>query len=153
MFLTIFVVLGVGIYYHANLWPDHQTFFNGEWSEWRIWTILYLPYWQLYGEPNLESLKGKHKSILTTLSVLKWLTYITLIYTLKQSEQKILSTVTVWPKIRDINFTRKDHSINRSISWQISLFYLFLYRLKNWATCHLKQMIHVLFHDRLLYRA
>lgn len=60
MLLTLFVVLGVGIYYHANLWPDHQTFFNGRWSEWRIWTIVYLPYWQLYGEPNLDSLSGKN---------------------------------------------------------------------------------------------
>lgn len=58
MLITLFVVLGVGIYYHANLWPDHQTFFNGVWTEWTIWTILYLPYWQLYGEPNLESLRG-----------------------------------------------------------------------------------------------
>lgn len=56
--ITLFVVLGVGIYYHANLWPDHHTFFDGGWTEWRIWTILHLPYWQLYGEPNLDSLKG-----------------------------------------------------------------------------------------------
>lgn len=70
--ITLFVVLGVGIYYHANLWPDHHTFFDGGWTEWRIWTILHLPYWQLYGEPNLDSLKGKHKNILsipTTFSI------------------------------------------------------------------------------------
>lgn len=59
LILAVFVVLGVGIYYHANLWPDHQTIWNGDWTNWRIWTIIYYPYWQLYAELNLESLDGK----------------------------------------------------------------------------------------------
>lgn len=44
LFIAVFVVLGVGIYYHANLWPDHQTLFSGDWTNWRIWTIIYYPY-------------------------------------------------------------------------------------------------------------
>ncbi|XP_048749949.2 transient receptor potential cation channel subfamily M member 2-like isoform X2 [Ostrea edulis] len=60
--LTIFVVVGVGMYYHANLWPDHQTIWNGSWTEWRIWDIIYYPYWQLYGESYNEFLEGKDLS-------------------------------------------------------------------------------------------
>nr|XP_034318676.1 transient receptor potential cation channel subfamily M member 2-like [Crassostrea gigas] len=56
--IAVFVVLGVGIYYHANLWPDHQTMWSGDWTNWRIWTIIYYPYWQLYGELNLDYLDG-----------------------------------------------------------------------------------------------
>ncbi|XP_078341129.1 transient receptor potential cation channel subfamily M member 2-like isoform X1 [Crassostrea virginica] len=48
--LMIIVILGVGFYYHANLWPDHVEFWKGNWTQWRIWKIFYYPYWQLYGE-------------------------------------------------------------------------------------------------------
>lgn len=57
--IAVFLVLGVGIYYHANLWPDHQSIWSGDWTNWRIWTIIYYPYWQLYGELNLDYLDGK----------------------------------------------------------------------------------------------
>lgn len=70
LFIAVFVVLGVGIYYHANLWPDHQTMFSGDWTNWRIWTIIYYPYWQLYAELNLESLDGKITSISYMFSIL-----------------------------------------------------------------------------------
>lgn len=50
-------MLGVGIYYHANLWPDHQIW-SGGLTRWRIWTIIFYPYWQIYGEANLETLTG-----------------------------------------------------------------------------------------------
>ncbi|XP_056002351.1 uncharacterized protein LOC125661865 isoform X2 [Ostrea edulis] len=60
--LAVFVVLGVGMYYHANLWPDHQTIWDGYWTEWRIWRIIYYPYWQLYGEAYNEFLEGKELS-------------------------------------------------------------------------------------------
>lgn len=56
--VAFFVVVGVGIYYHANLWPDDQLMWNGDWTDWRIWTIVYYPYWQLYAEMNLGILKG-----------------------------------------------------------------------------------------------
>nr|XP_034320577.1 transient receptor potential cation channel subfamily M member-like 2 [Crassostrea gigas] len=66
--IAIFVVLGVGIYYHANLWPDHQTIWKGHWTSWRIWTIIYYPYWQLYGELNLDSLKGNDDGECTNIT-------------------------------------------------------------------------------------
>lgn len=58
------MILGVGIYYHANLWPDHQAMFKGGFTNWSIWKILYYPYWQLYGEFNLDVLSGNAKYIL-----------------------------------------------------------------------------------------
>ncbi|XP_062566531.1 transient receptor potential cation channel subfamily M member-like 2, partial [Saccostrea cucullata] len=56
--LAVFVVLGVGVYYHAVLWPDHTTLWNGDWVDWRIWKIIYYPYWQLQGESNNKYLEG-----------------------------------------------------------------------------------------------
>lgn len=63
VFLVIAVLLmfGVGVYYHANLWPDHQSMWSGGWTNWRIWTILYYPYWQLFGEINLGVLDGSEQ--------------------------------------------------------------------------------------------
>lgn len=58
LFIAVFVVLGVGIYYHANIWPDHQSIWTDDWNNWRIWSIIYFPYWQLYAELNLETLDG-----------------------------------------------------------------------------------------------
>lgn len=58
LIIAVFVILGVGIYYHANLWPDHRAMLNGGFSNWRIWKIIYYPYWQLYGEFNLDVLDG-----------------------------------------------------------------------------------------------
>lgn len=68
LFIALFVVLGVGIYYHANLWPDHQTIWSGDWTNWRIWTIIYYPYWQLYAELNLEHLDGSDQSECTNVT-------------------------------------------------------------------------------------
>lgn len=56
--IVLTLVLGVGIYYHANLWPDHQALWSGGLTRWRIWTIIFYPYWQIYGEANLETLTG-----------------------------------------------------------------------------------------------
>ena len=56
--LMIVVILGVGFYYHANLWPDHAEFWKGNWIHWRIWKVIYYPYWQLYGETFNEFLGG-----------------------------------------------------------------------------------------------
>lgn len=70
LFIAVFVIFGVGIYYHAILWPDHRSFWDGNWQNWRIWTIASLPYWQLYGDPNLDSLDGKtqHDIVIKALS-------------------------------------------------------------------------------------
>ncbi|XP_062621660.1 transient receptor potential cation channel subfamily M member 2-like [Saccostrea cucullata] len=66
--LAVFVVLGVGMYYHANLWPDHPNIWSGDWHNWRIWTIIYYPYWQLYGEIKNEFLEGKDLSDCTNVT-------------------------------------------------------------------------------------
>ncbi|XP_062589311.1 transient receptor potential cation channel subfamily M member-like 2 [Saccostrea cucullata] len=68
LFLAMFVVFGVGIYYHANLWPDHQTIWSGDWTNWRIWTIIYYPYWQLYGESFSDFLQGEDLSDCTNIT-------------------------------------------------------------------------------------
>nr|XP_022332495.1 transient receptor potential cation channel subfamily M member 2-like [Crassostrea virginica] len=57
--LMIVVILGVGFYYHANLWPDHAEFWKGNWAQWRIWKVIYYPYWQIYGESFNEYLAGE----------------------------------------------------------------------------------------------
>ncbi|XP_061190312.1 transient receptor potential cation channel subfamily M member 8-like [Saccostrea echinata] len=69
--LVVFVVLGVGIYYHANLWPDHPTIWNGDLHNWRIWKIIYYPYWQLYGETNNNLLQGELKDCTNDTSIWK----------------------------------------------------------------------------------
>ncbi|XP_061190940.1 transient receptor potential cation channel subfamily M member 2-like [Saccostrea echinata] len=56
--LLAVVILGVGFYYHANLWPDHVYFWGGGWTDWRIWKVIYYPYWQLYGETFNDFLEG-----------------------------------------------------------------------------------------------
>lgn len=56
--LAVILGLGVGVYYHANLWPDHQTMWNGDVVDWRIWKILLFPHWQLYGELDIQSIDG-----------------------------------------------------------------------------------------------
>lgn len=67
LFIAVFVVLGVGIYYHTNLWPDYEAMWDGGWQNWRIWTILYYPYWQLYAEINLDHLDGSNESNCTSV--------------------------------------------------------------------------------------
>ena len=64
--LMVVVILGVGFYYHANLWPDHAEFWKGNWAHWRIWKVLYYPYWQMYGESFNEYLAGRNSSVLCT---------------------------------------------------------------------------------------
>nr|XP_034321515.1 transient receptor potential cation channel subfamily M member 2-like [Crassostrea gigas] len=68
LFIAVFVVLGVGIYYHTNLWPDYEAMWDGGWQNWRIWTILYYPYWQLYAEINLDHLDGSNESNCTSVT-------------------------------------------------------------------------------------
>nr|XP_022311261.1 uncharacterized protein LOC111116555 [Crassostrea virginica] len=58
MLIVVFLVIGVGIYYQANLYPDYQHFWSGDWKEWRIWEVLYYPYWQIYSDFNLDYLHG-----------------------------------------------------------------------------------------------
>nr|XP_022312126.1 transient receptor potential cation channel subfamily M member 8-like [Crassostrea virginica] len=64
LLIALFVVLGVGCYYHANQFPDYQNFWSGNWTEWRIWYLLYYPYWQIYAEINLDFLQAEESSSL-----------------------------------------------------------------------------------------
>lgn len=57
LIIFAFVILGVGIYYHALRFQNFVP--RSEWTEWQIWSILYYPYWQTYAEFNLEYLSGK----------------------------------------------------------------------------------------------
>ena len=61
--LIVFMVCA-GVMYHANMFPNH----NDMWSPhgvkyWRIWNIMSLPYWQIYGEALLEELRGNEECI------------------------------------------------------------------------------------------
>jgi hypothetical protein len=52
-------MIGVGVLYHSNMYPAHYDMWNkAGWTYWRIWKIIYIPYWQIYGEPNLEIFEG-----------------------------------------------------------------------------------------------
>ncbi|XP_056002332.1 uncharacterized protein LOC130049150 isoform X2 [Ostrea edulis] len=64
LFVAFFIVIAVGIYYHTNLWPDHQGIWDGNWTQWRIWKIIYYPYFQLYGELFNDFLEGKDIDLL-----------------------------------------------------------------------------------------
>lgn len=53
-------MVGVGVLYHANMYPSHYDMWNRkDWTYWRIWKIIYIPYWQIYGELFLEEFQGK----------------------------------------------------------------------------------------------
>ncbi|VDI40591.1 Hypothetical predicted protein [Mytilus galloprovincialis] len=49
-------MLGVGVLYHANMYPKHVDMWNpAGWEYWRIWKIIYIPYWQIYGDSFLDT--------------------------------------------------------------------------------------------------
>lgn len=81
--IAVITVVGVGVYYHANIWPDHQTMLSGDVANWRIWFILLYPYWQLYGELDIESIDGKIVNITTT-------DFVYCIYTLHSKTNKLI---------------------------------------------------------------
>jgi hypothetical protein len=54
-------MIGVGVLYHANMYPAHYDMWNkAGWKYWRIWKIMYIPYWQIYGELFLDTFQGKY---------------------------------------------------------------------------------------------
>lgn len=66
--LFVFMI-GVGVLYHANMYPQHEDMWtSGEWRYWRIWKIIYIPYWQIYGEPMLEQFEGTHSLYMLYIS-------------------------------------------------------------------------------------
>nr|XP_034319461.1 transient receptor potential cation channel subfamily M member-like 2 [Crassostrea gigas] len=58
LFFVVYLMIGVGMYYHANLWPDDQKFIESKSSILRIFS---LPYWQIFGEVDLELLTGSNQ--------------------------------------------------------------------------------------------
>ncbi|KAK3091338.1 hypothetical protein FSP39_019071 [Pinctada imbricata] len=67
LLIAFVVIIGVGIYYHANLYPNHINLAGeGNWDTWHIWKILYYPYWQLYGESFSEFLEDQEQSNCTS---------------------------------------------------------------------------------------
>ncbi|OPL33091.1 hypothetical protein AM593_09154, partial [Mytilus galloprovincialis] len=49
-------MFGVGVLYHANMYPKHVDMWNpAGWEYWRIWKIIYIPYWQIYGDSFLDT--------------------------------------------------------------------------------------------------
>ena len=57
--LFVFMI-GVGVLYHANMYPAHRDMWSSvNWKYWRIWKIIYIPYFQIYGETFLETFEGK----------------------------------------------------------------------------------------------
>lgn len=59
--LLVFVV-ACGVCYHSLMYPNHESLFEGRWEYWRIWRMLYIPYWQIYGEPFNEEIEGNNHS-------------------------------------------------------------------------------------------
>ena len=48
-----------GVVYHANTYQNHiVTWFPSNLGNWRIWSLLKIPYWQVYGELYLDTLEG-----------------------------------------------------------------------------------------------
>ncbi|CAG2188702.1 TRPM2 [Mytilus edulis] len=60
-------MMGVGVLYHANMYPAHYDMWNtNDWTYWRIWKIMYIPYWQIYGEIFLDTLEANTNENCTT---------------------------------------------------------------------------------------
>ncbi|CAC5397749.1 unnamed protein product [Mytilus coruscus] len=60
-YLVILIILmfAAGIVYHANIYPNHTvTAFPRDIQNWQIWSILKIPYWQVYGELYLDVLEA-----------------------------------------------------------------------------------------------
>ncbi|CAC5385424.1 unnamed protein product [Mytilus coruscus] len=59
--LTI-LIFAAGVVYHANVYPSHTVTGPSNIEYWRTWTILQIPYWQVYGELFLDTLEGNDDS-------------------------------------------------------------------------------------------
>ncbi|CAC5397754.1 unnamed protein product [Mytilus coruscus] len=57
--ILILFMLAAGIVYQANIYPNHTvTAFPSNIWNWQIWSILKIPYWQVYGELYLDVIEG-----------------------------------------------------------------------------------------------
>ncbi|XP_071166898.1 transient receptor potential cation channel subfamily M member-like 2 [Mytilus edulis] len=65
--LFVFMI-GVGVLYHANMYPAHRDMWSSaNWKYWRIWKIIYIPYFQIYGETFLETFEENSTTPCTTI--------------------------------------------------------------------------------------
>lgn len=62
--ILMILIVAAGTVYHANIYPNYDVkpLPDGI-QNWRIWTVLRIPYWQVYGELFLDTLEGTHKMI------------------------------------------------------------------------------------------
>ncbi|XP_071166798.1 transient receptor potential cation channel subfamily M member 1-like isoform X1 [Mytilus edulis] len=59
VWILIIFMMCTGVLYHANMYPSHFDMWSLKGVQfWRIWKVIALPYWQIYGELNLEQLTG-----------------------------------------------------------------------------------------------
>ncbi|XP_063432248.1 transient receptor potential cation channel subfamily M member 2-like isoform X2 [Mytilus trossulus] len=65
--LFVFMI-GVGVLYHANMYPAHRDMWSAvDWKYWRIWKIIYIPYFQIYAETYLEKFEENSTTPCTTI--------------------------------------------------------------------------------------
>ncbi|XP_052100100.1 transient receptor potential cation channel subfamily M member 2-like isoform X2 [Mytilus californianus] len=63
VWILIIFMMCTGVLYHANMYPSHFDMWSLKGVQfWRIWKIIALPYWQIYGELSLEQLQGENNA-------------------------------------------------------------------------------------------
>ncbi|VDI06246.1 Hypothetical predicted protein, partial [Mytilus galloprovincialis] len=60
--ILIIFIFAAGIVYHANVYPNHTVTGSSNIESWPIWTILKIPYWQVYGELYLDTFEASDES-------------------------------------------------------------------------------------------
>ncbi|XP_071123291.1 transient receptor potential cation channel subfamily M member-like 2 [Mytilus edulis] len=60
--ILIILIFAAGIVYHANVYPSHTIAGPSNIEYWRTWSILQIPYWQVYGELFMDTLEGNDDS-------------------------------------------------------------------------------------------
>ncbi|XP_063442455.1 transient receptor potential cation channel subfamily M member 2-like [Mytilus trossulus] len=64
VWILIIFMMCTGVLYHANMYPSHYDMWSPKSVQyWRIWKIIALPYWQIYGELFLEDLQGDNNGV------------------------------------------------------------------------------------------
>ncbi|KAJ8314194.1 hypothetical protein KUTeg_008755 [Tegillarca granosa] len=61
--ILVIIIIGVGVGYHANIFPNFSPLFYDDWGDrWmdaRIFSIIAMPFWQIFGDPNLDDLENE----------------------------------------------------------------------------------------------
>ncbi|VDI42709.1 Hypothetical predicted protein [Mytilus galloprovincialis] len=60
--ILIILIFAAGVVYHANVYPSHTIAGPSNIEYWRTWSILQIPYWQVYGELFMDTLEGNDDS-------------------------------------------------------------------------------------------